>query len=250
MNQPTEIHTLAGACALDALTEIERAGFARHVAECPSCAAEVAELTETASRMSAAAWEAPPPRLRDAVLAEVARTRQATGGQAGRADRAGNTEARVWRRRTAAAVAAGLIALGGIGTVWAVQEQRVRDAQLAAEQAQSVQARLGAIVAAGDAQTRTARVGDGIVTVAMSHRLDDAVVLLQNLPAPPNGKVYQLWLIEGAKPTSVGVMALGQRSGSVLINAVGRADTLGVTLEPAGGSAAPTLPVVTGVPLA
>ena len=74
MNQQTEIHTLAGAYALDALTEIERAAFARHVAECETCAVEVAELSETASRLSVAAWAAPPPGLRESVLREVAQT--------------------------------------------------------------------------------------------------------------------------------------------------------------------------------
>ena len=76
MSQSTEIHTLAGAFALDALTEFERASFARHLTECESCAAEVAELTETAARLAAPAWETPPARLRDAVLAEVSQTRQ------------------------------------------------------------------------------------------------------------------------------------------------------------------------------
>ena len=53
MSQPIEVHTLSGAYALDALTEIERAGFARHLAECAVCATEVAEFRETAARLGA-----------------------------------------------------------------------------------------------------------------------------------------------------------------------------------------------------
>src|SRR4051794_23225952 len=109
MDQQTEIHTLAGAYALDALTEIERASFARHLAECETCAVEVAELNDPASRLSAAAWEAPPPRLRDAVLREVAQTRQVTvSHRAASVER--TSDVRTWRRRTAAAVAAGVVA--------------------------------------------------------------------------------------------------------------------------------------------
>jgi anti-sigma-K factor RskA len=249
MNQPTEIHTLAGAYALDALTEIERAGFARHIAECETCAHEVAELTETASRLSVAAWEAPPPRLRDSVLAEVARTRQVSGLRAGRVDRA-HDDVRTWRRRTVAAVAAGVVALAGLGTVWAVQEQRVGDAQQVADQLQDAQNRIGVIMAADDAEIRRVNVpGGGTVTVAVSRSLDDGVVLMDDLPTPPDGKVYQLWVIKGTSPTSVGVMAAGQSSGAAVVDSVSGADSIGVTLEPTGGSPTPTLPIVTGVTL-
>ncbi len=248
MSQPTEIHTLAGAYALDALTEIERARFARHIAECEACAAEVAELNETASRLSAAAWEVPPARLRDAVLQSVSQTRQVT---AGKADRALHGDVMRWRRRTAAAVAAGVVALGGMATVWVVQEGRVGDARQQAQQLASDQARLNAVLAAGDARLRTANVpGGGRVTVAMSPSLDDGVVLISDLPAPPEGKAYQLWLIEGTSTTSVGVMAAGQRSGAALLESLGSADTFGVTVEPVGGSPRPTSPPVAGVPLA
>jgi anti-sigma-K factor RskA len=249
MNQQTEIHTLAGAYALDALTEIERAGFARHVAECETCAVEVAELSETASRLSAAAWEAPPPRLREAVLREVAQTRQITASRH-RLDKPSN-DVRTWRRATAAAVAAGVIALGGMAAVWVVQEERVGDAQQTAQQLQDGQTRLSQIVAAGDAQVHTATVpGGGTMTVVVSHRLDDGVVLMNNLPAPPAGKVYQLWLIQGSTPTSLKVMAADQRSGTVVVDPVGGADTIGVTIEPVGGSTTPTAPTVADVGIA
>jgi len=50
---PSDVHALAGAYALDALTELERAAFGRHVADCESCTVEVAELSETATRLAA-----------------------------------------------------------------------------------------------------------------------------------------------------------------------------------------------------
>jgi anti-sigma-K factor RskA len=240
VSQPTEIHTLSGAYALDALTEIERAAFARHLAECEACATEVAEFQETAARLSAASNEAPPPRLREAVLAEVGRTRQVT---AGRAERPAQTEVARWRRRTAAAVAAGLIALAGMGTVWVVQERRVGQAE---QQAAS----LAAVMAAGDTQLRTVAVpGGGTITVAVSKRLNDGFAVMSDLPAPPPGKAYQLWLIRGTEPTSAGVMNAGQTSGRAELTNVDGADLLGVTVEPAGGSARPSTPTVAGVSL-
>jgi len=248
MSQPTEIHTLAGAFALDALTEIERAGFARHIAECEACATEVAELSETASRLSAAAWEVPPSRLRNAVLAEISHTRQVTGGTV---ERAVQGDVRRWRRWTAAAVAAGVVALGGMATVWVVQEQRVGDARQQAQQLRTDQARLNAVLAASDLRLRTSDVpGGGTVTVAISPSLNDGVALMSNLPAPPEGKAYQLWLIQGESPTSAGVMAAGQRTGTAVLETIGGADTLGLTLEPVGGSPLPTMTPIAGVPLA
>src|SRR6266536_585369 len=118
-----EIHALDGAYALDALTEIERATFARHAAECEVCAVEVAELQETAGRIAEVNWSVPPPRLRRAVLDEVSRTRQ-RGGH--RREEAGTAAAARWRRRTAMAVAAGILAAGGGVATWSLAQQRVR----------------------------------------------------------------------------------------------------------------------------
>src|SRR5262249_9962312 len=142
-----EVHTLSGAYALDALTEIERAGFARHLAECSVCATEVAEFRETAARLGVAAWETPPARLRDRVLAEVAQTRQVTATSRERRSERSQDVAR-WRRRTAAAVAAGLIAIAGGATAWVVQEQRV-------SRAVTTTTNITSVLGAGDAQLHT-----------------------------------------------------------------------------------------------
>ncbi len=247
MGQPIEIHTLAGAYALDALTEIERAGFARHLASCEACAVEVAELSETASRLGAAAWEAPPPGLRSTVLGEVARTRQVTA-RIDEPSTRGEFAVRRWRRWTAAAVAAGVVAIGGVATTVVIEERRVD--QIAAEQAR-LAAALSALGGAGDATVRSVNAdGGGRVTVAVSPSLDQGVVLVSRMPEPPAGKVYQLWLITGNSPASAAVMAAGQRDGTVLLNSVGTADTLGVTVEPVGGSSSPTSGVIAGVSLA
>ena len=166
MSQPAEIHTLAGAYALDALSEFERAAFDRHMAGCEACAVEVAELSEATARLSSTAWAAPPPRLREAVLTQVARTRQVS---ASRPERVSHGDVRRWRRWTAAAVAAGVVALGGIATVWVVQEQRVGDVRQQAETLRADQARIAAVLAAGDVQVHTTGAdGGGRMTVAVS----------------------------------------------------------------------------------
>lgn len=245
MSQSTDIHTLAGAYALDALTEIERAAFARHIAACDACATEVAELAETASRLGSAVAQPPPARLREAVLAEVSRTRQVS---AGRPAKAGTDSTQRWRRFTAAAVAAAVLGIAGTATVWAVQEARVDDAQRLAEQVAADQARISAVLAAPDVRIRSTTVaGGGTVTVALAPSLDDGAILVSGLPAPGADKAYQLWLLRGAAPTSAGVMAADAGAGAAVVHGIAGVDTIGVTVEPAGGSASPTLPVVVGV---
>ena len=241
-------HTLAGAYALDALTEVERAGFARHVAGCAACATEVAELTETAARLGAATAQTPPPGLRAAVLEQISRTRQVSDAQPTRAAR--SDVAQRWRRRSLTAAAAAVVAVAGLGTVWAVEENRLGQArdQVAAQQAQ--QERVNAVLTAGDVRVHTTTTSSGgRLTVAVSPSQNEGVVVMSDMPAPPPGKAYQLWLIQGSSPTSAGVMAAGARGGTALLDRPGGADQLGVTIEPAGGSAIPTQPTVAGVPL-
>ena len=69
-------HTLAGAYALDALTEPDRVRFERHLAGCEACRQEAGSLREAAGQLAAVSAVPPPPRVREQVLAEAARTRQ------------------------------------------------------------------------------------------------------------------------------------------------------------------------------
>ena len=71
----TEIHALSGAYAVDALDDIERAQFERHLAECAECRAEVASLRSTAALLAETTATAPPEGLRDRVLADIATVR-------------------------------------------------------------------------------------------------------------------------------------------------------------------------------
>src|SRR6476659_8621799 len=71
----SDIHALSGAYAVNALDDVERAAFERHLADCEVCAAEVAGLSEAAAAMTHAVEVSPPPALRDRLMAQVATTR-------------------------------------------------------------------------------------------------------------------------------------------------------------------------------
>ncbi len=72
MSHEYDVHALSGAYAVDALDDLERAAFERHLAECPECQAEVASLREAASMLAETTTLEPPAALRDRVLAGIA----------------------------------------------------------------------------------------------------------------------------------------------------------------------------------
>ena len=85
----TDVHTLSGAYALDALAPEEAAEFREHLDGCQACRDEVRELRAAAARMGAAEASAPPPDLQGAaILAAADRTPQEPPARAVRRDAA------------------------------------------------------------------------------------------------------------------------------------------------------------------
>ncbi|MEV0943078.1 anti-sigma factor [Micromonospora wenchangensis] len=243
----TDIHGLAGAYVLDAVDDVERAAFGRHLRDCETCGVEVAELREAIARLADPTWSVPPPALRDAVLAEISRTPQERPGRGGRDGSAAGDR---WRRRVAAAAAAVVLAAAAGTVTWAIQEQRVRDARTDVTAARDEVARIGAVLAAPDAVVRTGAVpAGGRVTVVASAGRDEGVALLSGLAVPVAGRVYQLWLIEGGTATSAGLLPAGRGAATVLLDGVRGKVTFGVTEEPAGGSSAPTTTPLVALPV-
>src|SRR2546423_672923 len=71
-----DLHVLTGSYALDAVSEVEREEFERHLQHCPTCEAEVRGLRETAARLALACAMTPPARMERQVLAAAFPTRQ------------------------------------------------------------------------------------------------------------------------------------------------------------------------------
>jgi anti-sigma-K factor RskA len=234
----TDIHTLAGAYALDAIDHLERARFERHLAECPSCGAEVAELTETMAELSHATAETPPARLRDAVLARSATTPQTQRAVHRRTFR---LPAVRWQRLAAAAAA--VAAFGGAAV--AGHEIAVHSVPLDNTRVTDENKQIAAVIAAPDARLRSAAAtGSGQVTVVSSDSLNEAVAVLAKLPSPGAGHTYQLWVISDGTPRSAGILATGSTGATELVSGIRGAQLIGVTREPAGGSRTPTQPLV------
>lgn len=244
-----DIHTLAGAYALDAVTDIERAEFARHVAGCESCAQELAELRATVGRLSDATSQTAPPDLKESVMAVIAQTRQLPPGR-DRDAREAAKRSRGWRGWAAAVAAAVVVAAAGGVAGYAISHSQVRDTQRAATAAQAQNAQINAVLTASDAQVRTDRLAaGGQVTVVTSAKLDEGLAVLSDMPPLSNDRVYQLWLMYGQQAKSVGVMNLDVLAGTQVFSGVDGATAFAISAEKAGGAPAPTLPPVTSVNL-
>ncbi|MEU9386390.1 anti-sigma factor [Streptomyces sp. NPDC048279] len=233
---------MTGAYALHALSDDELHAFESHLAGCEPCAQETTELSATAARLGLAAAVTPPTVMREQVLHRISSVRQETpgGSAAGRTARATGVRGRLLLSRWAlAACVAAAAALGGTA-VW--QHQRAEDALDQARQARQGADGIAAVLAAPDARTRTAALGEGATgTVVVSRGRDKAVFVVSGMGRPAAGKVYQLWFDDAGTMRPAGLMDPGRTDQSVLLaGGVDGASGMGVTVEPAGGSDRPT----------
>ncbi|MDI3417789.1 anti-sigma factor [Streptomyces luteolus] len=234
-----DLHTATGAYVLHALEPAERAAFEGHLAVCEACQQEVRELSATAARLGLAVAATPPAALKDQVLRRITTVRQAPPQVPGRG-RSRRSWTRSLPRLALAACLAAAAALGGVA-VW--QHQSAEDAREQAREARQQAADLTAVLAAPDAESATAKLGDGATgTVVVSRAQDRAAFLAAGLPDLPEGKVYQLWFDDGGEMRSAGLVRTGtdDRSATLMDGPVGKASGMGITVEPAGGSPRPT----------
>ena len=247
--QRHELHTLTGSYALDALASPERAAFEKHLDRCDTCADEVRGLRETAARLAMATAIAPPREMRQRVLAAAPLTRQLPPPGRNLLPRPGRRDGPRRVRPSQAGVTAAILALAA-AVVFLFVTQATTQHQL--RQAQASGRAIAAVLAAPDArvESMTASVG-GTVTAVMSLTRHEAVISTGGVPALPGGKVYQLWVMGPAAPRSAGLLP-ASRAGitvPVLAEGVRPGDRLGITVEPAGGTARPTTAPVVVMPV-
>jgi anti-sigma-K factor RskA len=242
-----DMHSLSGAYALDALEAgAERDRFTRHLNRCQSCAGEIRGFREVATAMAFAAAAEPPPELRDRVLAAAARTRQLPPEVRTHA-RPRRTRAWVpWVPWLSGAIATASIVVAVLfGFAQAHTQQELNQVR-AENQA------IALVLSAPQVRLLTHSTSKGgVATVVLAADRHQLVVTTSGLPALPAGKVYQLWLIGKTKIVSAGLLpaSTSGQTPPVLASGVVKGDTLGLTVEPAPGSAQPTTKPILALPL-
>lgn len=86
--------------------------------------------------------------------------------------------------------------------------------------------------------------------VAWNTRLCQGVVTVQNLPPAPAGQDYQLWVLDPHEPApvSAGLLTTDDSSRNFAVHSLSTENPgFAVSLEPAGGSPAPTGPILFAV---
>jgi anti-sigma-K factor RskA len=224
------------ASLLGALSEAERRELEAHMATCADCREDAAGLRVVTDALPLAVPPVPPPpRLRDRLMETVraeAEVLSAAGPAADRPRPERRRSALSFGRPLAVAGAAAALVLGvalgfGIGT--ATNDEQTKTQTVV--QVRTVQARVDA--AAAPRGTAVIVVRDGVATLRV-----------RGLPAPPSGKVYEVWLLRrGAaapSPTDALFSVSTRGSGRVALPSVRGVEAVLVTAEPDGGSQAPT----------
>ena len=255
-----EPHTMAGAYALDALDERDRARFERHLAGCQECCREVGGLREATARLATAAARQPTPVLKDRLLAETAMIRQLPPLTRGAPDRPARhtgiaARARSRKPRTArpgwpATVA---LALAGVfliaaTAIWATGRAHPSPLTQESPRAHAI----AAILTAPDATMISALVKTGgTATVVMSHRQRTLVFAAAGLRALPASRRYELWLMSPGRDRAAGLLSRPRHgmTGPVIAPGLEPGDRLGLSVEPASGSRHPTSAMIMVVTL-
>jgi anti-sigma-K factor RskA len=276
---------MTGSHALNALTDDERAAVERALADSPELRLESDSLRETALALAFAVSPVEPSAsLKTSLMAKIAvtpqlpalddsRTAPEPAQEARHASavdvapaapvtdlrsapgRAASTARARWFQRPAAMLsvaAAGAVVLLSVGL--GVGGTLMQDDGGAPATTQAASG-LDQIYAAPDFQRSTAKVkGGGTATVVWSGQLQRSAVILDGVGAAPKDHTYELWYIgspeSGGSISAAGLMddVDGGVRSAVLRGTMGAGDTIGITVEPAGGSKQPTSDPVVAVP--
>ena len=233
-------HDLLAAYALDAVDDGERRAFEEHLLGCPDCERELAALAATVEALGASVPAAPPARVREDLLRSVSRERAAevpapAAASAPTDDLSARRTARSSRRLTLLAAAAAAVAV--------VMALVVGPFRAEAPMTPAT------IAAAADAQRYEVRVGEATATIIVSRSLDRAAIETTDMAPAPDGQDYQLWFAHAdGSLTDAGVMPRVDDAAMVLSDVVDDAVGVGLTMEPAGGSAQPTTDPIVMIP--
>ncbi|MFW2513665.1 anti-sigma factor domain-containing protein [Demequina sp. SO4-13] len=269
----TDLHSLVGAYAVDALETPDRDLVERHLDDCSECREELASFAEVATAIADAHATAPPSALRARVMAAVGTTSQLTphalGEQAadarvtevGAADaglaeagsaEAGSAETRLADARAArpgprqrprrwlpamlgAAASAVVIAVVAL-TAFPFGGDDETGSGLALEKDVMM------VTSAPDARTMDLDLGNG--HVVKSERMDGLALMGAAAPMPADGMEYQVWLVmeDGtAVPGPTFVPRDGGDYMAVVHMEMGGVSAVCITEEPSGGSTHPTM---------
>ncbi len=239
--------------ALDALTEDEKELVDAYLAEHPEAREQIRDMESAAAALPFGISSVEPPgHVKEALMARVAEDAKAriAAPVMSQPPRRGLRFENLFRSLSMAAAA--------IAIIWAVvlnvQVARLQNEisalnEQVAAQSQSISELVQNLPQTNESDVITVSLKS---TGAQSRPLGQlianpndtsAVIVISGLPPLEPGKTYQVWLI-GNAPVSAGFLTVDENGQSVLIvtseESIGSFKSLGISIEPEGGSAQPT----------
>lgn len=220
----TELHTLSGAYAIDALSAEEAAAFRTHLDACAACCEEVRELRAAAARMGASEAVAPPEQLKVRVMEAADRTPQLPP----KVSPVEVVRSRRWMPRLLSVAAALVLVVGAVFGI----------SQIQGDDRDTLAAGVSQVFEAPDAHTAEVDTPQGKLRVATSPSKGEMAVDTSDLAALDEEHVYQLWAVVDGSPVSVGLLEDKDAGAHMPMPETGT--EVAITVEPAGGSEQPT----------
>jgi anti-sigma-K factor RskA len=212
----------AGAYVLGAMAPEEREAFESHLATCSTCQGDVDELRPAAAALPMASPPMlPPPELKDRIMAEVEREAALLAQAGPAADRPAPGPAPRTRRRRLPPL--GFWRLAPVAAAFLI-----------------VGVLVGSQVGGGSKDISFDRAGAELELDG-----DQATLVADNVPPPPEGRVYEVWIqpkgADAPQPTNALFVPRSDGSAVAAIpGGVSDGDKVMVTDEPRGGSDTPT----------
>ena len=252
-----QIEELLPFYALDALIDEERELVESYLAEHPEARMKVEEMGSTVSSLPYAIPPVEPSnRTKQALMARIAADERTRASKAGQPSRP-----RLMRLENI--FQAFSLGVAAIAIVWAV----ILNIQLSKLQNQVSSLDDALIAQANSLEQINAKLPQappsGVVTISLSGTTSrpyahgqlisdpnshSAILVIAGLATLEPGKTYQVWLIDAGVPVSAGLLTVDANGQSVFIltaeSALSSFNSIGISIEPEGGSEQPTGEIV------
>ena len=229
--------------ALSVLDAAEERALNEHLENCDECRKELEEWQATAATLAVIADPVEPsPKVRERILSEVRKDLATPEVIPFR-----STSRNIWRSfgslGAMAAVVLFTALIVGLIVIW--RENRRINEELARTR-EFVQ--LATTPGAKMNELKGVDLGAGATAKLTYDKTGHAMLMADNLPSVPRGKAYQLWFIVGKNPPMPGKTFSPNDAGKGVLEDQMPKEALdsaifAITLEPEGGSNAPTSPV-------
>ncbi len=225
---------LLPAFVLDALTDDEMSQVSEHLAGCPSCQNEFAQLQQVVDELSLAAVQSrPAPELKQKLMASIHSRRIKTVSNTRPAPNVQSLL--VFLRGHLAALGVALILLLLVGNLFLWRQLNLTLQQTSTPMR---------VITLNGSQFSPQAIG----TLVINPNDQYFTLVVDRLSSLEADKQYQVWLIKGTEHTSAGVFSVDQNGYALLqIQApmsLSQYDAIGISIEPWGGSPKPTGPNV------